>query len=34
MAGDLAGTIRARCLRLEEPRADSLVELIERRGVA
>jgi hypothetical protein len=34
MPGELAGTIGVRCLRLEVPRADSLVELIERRGVA
>jgi magnesium chelatase subunit D len=34
MAGELAGTMGARCLRLEELRADSLVELIERRSVA
>jgi magnesium chelatase subunit D len=34
MAGELAGTMGARCLRLEELRADSLVELIERRRVA
>jgi len=34
MAGDLAGTTGARCLRLEELRADSLVERIERRRVA
>jgi Mg-chelatase subunit ChlD len=34
MAAELAGTIGARCLRLEKPRADSLVELIGRRGVA
>ncbi|HET9966301.1 MAG TPA: putative cobaltochelatase [Rubrobacter sp.] len=34
MAGELAGAMGARCLRLEELRADSLVELIERRRVA
>jgi magnesium chelatase subunit D len=34
MAGELAGALGARCLRLEELRADSLVELIERRRVA
>jgi magnesium chelatase subunit D len=34
MAGELAGTMGARCLRLEELKADSLVELIERRRVA
>ncbi len=34
MAGELARTMGARCLRLEELRADSLVELIERRRVA
>jgi magnesium chelatase subunit D len=34
MASELAGTMGARCLRLEELRADSLVELIERRRVA
>jgi magnesium chelatase subunit D len=34
MAGELAGAIGARCLRLEELRADSLVELVERRRVA
>jgi magnesium chelatase subunit D len=34
MAGELAGTMGARCLRLEELRAYSLVELIERRRVA
>jgi len=34
MAGELAGSMGARCLRLEELRADSLVELIERRRVA
>jgi len=34
MAGELAGAMRARCLRLEELRAESLVELVERRGVA
>ena len=34
MAGKLAGAMGGRCLRLEELRADSLVELIERRRVA
>jgi magnesium chelatase subunit D len=34
MAGELAGAMGARCLRLEDLRADSLVELIERRRVA
>jgi magnesium chelatase subunit D len=34
MAGALAGAMAARCLRLEELRADSLVELVERRRVA
>jgi magnesium chelatase subunit D len=34
MAGELAEAMGARCLRLEELRADSLVELIERRRVA
>ena len=34
MAGELAGTMGARCLRLEDLRADSLVELVERRRVA
>jgi magnesium chelatase subunit D len=34
MAGELAGVIGARCLRLEELRAESLVELVERRRVA
>jgi len=34
MAGELAGAMGARCLRLEELRADSLVEIIERRRVA
>ena len=34
MAGELAGAMGARCLRLEELRADSLVELVERRRVA
>ena len=34
MAGELAGAMGARCLRLEQLRADSLVELIERRRVA
>ena len=34
MAGELAGAMGARCLRLEELRADTLVDLIERRRVA
>src|SRR5215204_5094098 len=34
MAGELAGVMGARCLRLEELRADSLVDLVERRRVA
>jgi magnesium chelatase subunit D len=34
MAGELAGAMGARCLRLEELRVDALVELIERRRVA
>ena len=34
MAGELAGVMGARCLRLEELRTDSLVDLIERRRVA
>jgi magnesium chelatase subunit D len=34
MAGELAESMDARCLRLEQLRADSLVELIERRRVA
>jgi magnesium chelatase subunit D len=34
MAVELAASLGARCLRLEELRADSLVELIERRRVA
>jgi magnesium chelatase subunit D len=34
MAVELAASMGARCLRLEELRADSLVELIERRRVA
>ena len=34
MAGELAGALGARCLRLEELRADSLVDLVERRRVA
>ena len=34
MAGELAWAMGARCLRLEELRADSLVDLIERRRVA
>ncbi|HEX2740747.1 MAG TPA: putative cobaltochelatase [Rubrobacter sp.] len=34
MAGEIAEAMEARCLRLEELRADSLVDLIERRRVA
>jgi magnesium chelatase subunit D len=34
MAGALAEAMGARCLRLEELKADSLVELVERRRVA
>jgi magnesium chelatase subunit D len=34
MAGKLAGAMGARCLRPEELRADSLVDLVERRRVA
>ena len=34
MAGTLAGALGARCLRLEELKADTLVELVERRRVA
>ncbi len=34
MAGELAGAMGARCLRLEELRADALVDLVERRRVA
>jgi magnesium chelatase subunit D len=34
MAGEVAGAMGARCLRLEELRADSLVVLVERRRVA
>ena len=34
MAGEVAGALGARCLRLEELRADTLVDLIERRRVA
>jgi magnesium chelatase subunit D len=34
MAGELAAAMGARCLRLEELRAESLVELVERRRVA
>jgi magnesium chelatase subunit D len=34
MAGEVAGAIGARCLQLEELRADSLVDLVERRRVA
>ncbi len=34
MAGELARAMGARCLRLEELRAESLVELVERRRVA
>lgn len=34
MAAEVAGAMGARCLRLEELRAESLVELVERRRVA
>ena len=34
MASRLAEAMGARCLRLEELRADALVELVERRRVA
>ncbi len=34
MAGGVAGSLGARCLRLDELRADSLVQLVERRRVA
>jgi magnesium chelatase subunit D len=34
MAGEVADALGARCLRLEDLRADSLVELVERRRVA
>jgi magnesium chelatase subunit D len=34
MAGEVAGALDGRCLRLEDLRADSLVELVERRRVA
>jgi magnesium chelatase subunit D len=34
LAGELAGTMGASCLRLEELRAESLVDLVERRRVA
>ncbi len=34
MAGALAQTLGARCLRLEELRAEALVELVDRRRVA
>jgi len=34
MAGTLAEALEARCLRLDELRADTLVELVERRRVA
>ncbi|HET7479267.1 MAG TPA: putative cobaltochelatase [Rubrobacteraceae bacterium] len=34
MAGEVADALGARCLRLEELRAESLVELVERRRVA
>jgi len=34
MAGELAGAMGARCLRLEELRAELLVDLVERRRVA
>ena len=34
MAGEISGSLGARCLRLEDLRADSLVQLVERRRVA
>jgi magnesium chelatase subunit D len=34
MAGEIADSLGARCLRLEDLRADSLVQLVERRRVA
>jgi magnesium chelatase subunit D len=34
MAGEVAGAMGARCLRLEDLRADDLVDLVERRRVA
>jgi magnesium chelatase subunit D len=34
MAGEVADSLDARCLRLEDLRADSLVQLVERRRVA
>ena len=34
MAGEVAGAMGARCLRLEDLRAESLVDLVERRRVA
>jgi Mg-chelatase subunit ChlD len=34
MAGALAEAMGARCLHLEDLRADSLVEIVERRRVA
>jgi magnesium chelatase subunit D len=34
MAGEVADSLGARCLRLEDLRADSLVQLVERRRVA
>ncbi|MGH3147678.1 MAG: magnesium chelatase, partial [Rubrobacter sp.] len=34
LAGEVAGAMGAQCLRLEELRAESLVDLIERRRVA
>jgi magnesium chelatase subunit D len=34
MAAEVAGAMGARCLRLEDLRAESLVELVERRRVA
>jgi magnesium chelatase subunit D len=34
MAGTLAKALEARCLRLDELRADTLVELVQRRRVA
>ena len=34
MAGEVADSLGARCLRLDDLRADSLVQLVERRRVA
>jgi magnesium chelatase subunit D len=34
MAAEIAGSLGARCLRLEDLRADSLVQMVERRRVA